>query len=170
MLLSRWMSKRAAVASAVGISLLLVGCSSDSIDPSGLLLEPADFPSQELGVESRSIGKLFTGMKSPKITMKGPDFTLIHIYTVFDDPERAKRTIPSIMGDYPPEGVDLWDTGELFAESVMVRGDQGAGQAVSLFFRDGNVVSRVWIRGKVKVVDVFPFAEKAREKIRSKYD
>ena len=135
------------------------------IDPYGLLLEPEDFPGLGLRIESKVIGNLYQGIKSPKVTLKGPDLVVDQWYAFVGDPETGLLLIESVRRDTASEGTDIFDGSQLFPNSVIIRADHSMGQHITIFFNEGNVNVRVVIRGPVKIEDVIPFAERARERI-----
>ena len=139
--------------------------SDGEIDPYGLLIEPEDFPGLGLRIESKVMGNLYQGIKSPKITLRGPDLVVDQWYAFVGDTETGLSLIESVRKDTAPEGIDIFDGSQLFPNSAIIRADHSTGQHITIFFNEGKVNVRVVIRGPVKIDDVIPFAEAARERI-----
>ena len=141
----------------------------DSIDPHGLLIGPEDFPGRELTVETRDIGNLFPGMRSPHIVLKGPDIVVHYHYAFINDAETALSMIGSVRADTTLAlGLDIFDGRHFFPNSAINRMDHSTGQHITIFFAEGNIIGRVILWGPVEIEDVVPFAEAARNKILTK--
>ncbi|MFQ5860330.1 MAG: hypothetical protein ACE5IG_02115 [Dehalococcoidia bacterium] len=153
------------LAALLSLGLLLAACASPP-DAAALLLTPEDFPGRDLAVEHRRANPSSAGASSAETELTGPGFTLFHSVVLFGSAQEAQEAISRVQENQESLGLTAVEAPAVGEESVVLAGQQGGRDSVSILFRRGAAFVRLTLVGSDSVTEMIGYAGRAHAKLR----